>query len=45
MRRTTLKTWFLILATALLVVAGITLYVKNQQLINEIDILIEQGGY
>ncbi|MDD4381752.1 MAG: hypothetical protein PHE21_00175 [Candidatus Dojkabacteria bacterium] len=45
MRRTTFKTWFLILATALLVVAGVVLYIENQKLNAEIDTLIEQGGY
>lgn len=45
MRRTTFKTWFLILATALLVVAGVVLYFENQKLNAEIDTLIEQGGY
>lgn len=44
MKKTTLNT-ILILATALLVVAGVVLYIRNQQLINHIDTLIEQGGY
>lgn len=44
MRRTT-KQILLILATALLVVAGVVLYLENQKLNTEIDTLIEQGGY
>jgi CHASE3 domain sensor protein len=44
MKKTTLNT-ILILATALLVVAGVVLYLENQKLNTEIDTLIEQGGY
>jgi len=45
MKKTTFKNWFLILAIILVVVAGVVLYLKNQQLIDNIDTLIEQGNY
>ena len=44
MKKTT-KQNLLILAITLVVVAGVVLYVRNQQLINHIDTLIEQGNY
>jgi CHASE3 domain sensor protein len=44
MKKTTLNT-ILILAITIVVVAGVVLYLKNQQLIDNIDTLIEQGGY
>ena len=44
MKKTT-KQNLLILAITIVVVAGVVLFIKNQQLNNEIDTLIEQGGY
>jgi uncharacterized membrane protein YraQ (UPF0718 family) len=45
MKKTTLANTILILAIILMVVAGVVLYIKNQQLIDHIDTLIEQGNY
>lgn len=44
MKRTT-KQNLLILAITIMVVAGVVLFIKNQQLNREIDTLIEQGNY
>jgi len=44
MTRTTLNTIY-ILAITLVVVAGVVLYIRNQQLNAEIDTLVEKGGY
>lgn len=44
MKKTTLNT-ILILAITIMVVAGVVLYIRNQQLISHIDTLIEQGNY
>lgn len=44
MKETT-KQNLIILAIILVVVAGVVLYLKNQMLIEDIDTLIEQGGY
>jgi CHASE3 domain sensor protein len=44
MKKTT-KQNLLILAITIVVVAGVVLYLKNQQLIDNIDTLIEQGNY